>query len=101
MSKEYSTENNEPLVTEVVQTVGVGKYARALIKHAHEQGKALSNEDLAAKVVAKFAEHGVEVKTSAAAIAWYKNDMRKKGQLPKGGGSSVKSIVVDLESIEL
>jgi hypothetical protein len=30
-----------------------------------------------------------------------RNDMRKKGQLPKGAGAGAKSIAVDLESIEL
>jgi len=94
------TLNQEPSVTQTT-TVGVGTYARILIKQAFEQKLALSNEDIAAKVVAKFKEHGVEVKTSAAAIAWYKNDMRKKGQLPKGAGAGAKSIAVDLESIEL
>ena len=82
-------------------TMGVGAYARALIMKAHEEHKALTNEQLAVKVVEKFAEHGIEVKTSAAAIAWYKNDLRKKGKLPGGAGSSAKSIVIDVESIEL
>lgn len=98
MSNEQSTQ--EPSVTQTVQTVGVGQYARALIKHAAENKVSLSNEELAAKVVAKFKEHGVEVKTSAAAIAWYKNDMRKKGLLGKGN-QGAKSITLDLESIEL
>lgn len=98
MSTEQSIQ--EPSVTQTVQTVGVGQYARALIKHAAENKINLSNEELAAKVVAKFEEHGVEVKTSAAAIAWYKNDMRKKGLLGKGT-QGAKSITLDLESIEL
>lgn len=101
MSKEQRAMNEEPSVTQVVQTVGVGQYARALIKYASENGKNLSNEQIAAKVVEKFKEHGVDVRTSAAAIAWYKNDMRKKGQLPKGSGQGAKSIVLDIESIEL
>lgn len=100
MSKEQSTENNEPAVVQVVQTVGVGQYARALIKHVVKNGLALSNEQIAAKVVEKFKQHDVEVKTSAAAIAWYKNDMRKKGQL-QGSGSRAKSIAVNIEELEL
>lgn len=97
MSNEQSTMNQEPQV--VKQVVGVGQYARALIKFAAENNKNISNEELAAKVVAKFEEHGVNVRTSAAAIAWYKNDMRKKGLLPKGV-QSAKSIEVDLDSVE-
>jgi len=85
----------------VVTTVSVGGYARALIKHAFDNKLNLTNEALAAKVVAKFKEHDIEVKTSASCIAWYKNDMRKKGILPKGVVQSAKSIAVDLENIEL
>ena len=100
MSKEQSVKSEEPSVTQTVQTVGVGQYARALIKHAAENNKTMNNEQLAAAVVKKFEEHGVTVKTSAAAIAWYKNDMRKKGLLGKGS-SGAKSIAVDLSSVEL
>lgn len=97
---EQSTQTQEPSVVSQTQTVGVGQYARALIKQAAESRANLSNEQIAAKVVAKFKEHGVEVRTSAAAIAWYKNDMRKKGLLSKGAAGA-KSIVLDLESVEL
>jgi len=78
----------------VVTTVSVGGYARALIQHAFDNKISITNEALAAKVVAKFKEHGIEVKTSAACIAWYKNKM---------GINSVKakSISVDLDNIEL
>lgn len=98
MSKD--TQTQEPSVVSQTQTVGVGQYARALIKQAAESKTSLSNEQIAAKVVAKFKEHGVEVKTSAAAIAWYKNDMRKKGLLGKGTAGA-KSIVLDMSSVEL
>ena len=104
MSKNQQTENNvqdEPRVESQVQTVGVGQYARALIKHAVTNNLVLSNEQLAAKVVEKFKTHGVEVKTSAAAIAWYKNDMRKKGQLAQGAGARAKSIAIDMTEIAL
>lgn len=82
-------------------TVGIGQVCRKLILKAYEQGKNLSNEELAIKVHELFDAQGVEIKTSAACIAWYKNDLRKKNLLPKGAGSSAKSIEVDLDSIEL
>ncbi len=83
-----------------VKTVGVGEYCRALILHAVKEGKNLNNEELAAKVVAKFKEHNVEVKTSAACIAWYKNDLRKKGLL-QGGTQGKKAAQINLEEISL
>lgn len=80
--------------------VGVGQVARALILRAHSEGKNISNEDLAARVVKIFEDAGVAVTTSAASIAWYKNDLRKKGRLP-GGARSAKSIEFDVDNIEL
>lgn len=102
MSQVHSIEREETeVVVEQPKTVvTVGSYSRALIKHAHQNGLNWTNEVIAEKVVAKFAEHEVAVKTSAACIAWYKSDMRKKGVLPKGAGGG-KSIMLDLESIEL
>jgi len=100
MSEAQSMENTETLTETKTVLVTVGSYSRALIRRAAENKMALSNEDLAAKVVAKFKAHGVEVQTSAASIAWYKNDMRKKGQLPKTGAGR-KSIELNLEDIEL
>lgn len=91
-------------ITEVPETqkaVGIGQVSRQLILLAHKQGKNLSNEELAIKVHELFDAQGVEIRTSAACIAWYKNDMRKKGLLPKGAGASAKSIALDLDSIEL
>jgi NADPH-dependent 2,4-dienoyl-CoA reductase/sulfur reductase-like enzyme len=83
----------------VMSKMNVGAVCRALILKAEESGKAISNEDLAAKVVQIFEEHGVEVKTSAACIAWYKSDMRKKGELI--GKAQAKSITIDLDTVEL
>ena len=79
--------------------MNVGAVCRALILKAETEGKSIGNEELAAKVVKLFEEHGVEVKTSAACIAWYKSDMRKKGQLI--GKAQAKAIVIDLEEVEL
>ena len=79
--------------------VNVGQVCRALILKNEEAVQKLSNEELAQKVVGIFKEQEVEVRTSAACIAWYKNDMRKKGVLV--GKSQPKSIVLDLENIEL
>ena len=78
--------------------MNVGAVCRALILKASEEGKSISNEDLALKVVQLFKEHEVEVKTSAACIAWYKSDMRKKGVLI--GKAQAKSITLDLANIE-
>lgn len=94
MSEVHSIETEEPQV--VKQVMSVGGYCRALIKKADLENLHLSNEDMAAKVVAKFKEHGVEVKTSAACIAWYKSDMRKKGLLTsKSSGKKVIEIELD------
>jgi len=79
--------------------MNVGAVCRALILKAEASGKSISNEDLATKVVELFKEHEVEVKTSAACIAWYKSDMRKKGQLI--GKAQAKSITIDLDEIEM
>lgn len=79
--------------------MNVGAVCRALILKAETEGKSISNEDLALKVVGIFKQHEVEVKTSAACIAWYKSDMRKKGQLI--GKAAAKSITLDLDAIEL
>jgi len=87
-------------MSEAKQVLSVGAYAKLLIKHYFENGKQATNEELATKIKAKFAEHGVEVKTSANCIAWYKNDMRKKNQLPKGSGGG-KKIEVNLDEIDL
>jgi len=84
-----------------VQVHGIGSVAKKLILKAHAEGKQLTNEQLAAKVVEIFAAKNIEVKTGAASIAWYKNDLRKKGQLPKGAMSGgAKSIAFDIESVE-
>ena len=77
----------------------VASVSRHLILKNEEQGLNLTNEALAAKVVELFAEHEVAVKTSASCIAWYKNKMRKEGQLI--GRSVSKSIEFDLDTIEL
>ncbi len=79
--------------------MNVGAVCRALILKADQEGKSISNEDLATKVVNIFKQHEVEVKTSAACIAWYKSDMRKKGILI--GKAQAKSITIELDSIEL
>jgi len=76
----------------------IGAVAKALILKAHQTGKAISNDDLAQLVVSIFKSKGVEVKTGASSIAWYKNDMRKKGMLPKGamvGGAKKIEFNVD------
>jgi len=81
------------------KSMNVGAVARALILKVEESGKSMTNEELATKVKELFKNHDVEVKTSANCIAWYKNDMRKKGELI--GRSAKKSIEIDLDSIEL
>ena len=97
MSKVHSAEH-EVLETKVVIS-GVGDLARKLILKSYNEGLNWSNEQIAMLVVQTLAKHGMEVKTGASSIAWYKNDMRKKNQLPQG--RSTKSIEVDLESIAL
>ena len=82
-----------------MSTVNVGQVCRALILKNEDLEKKFSNEELAQKVVEIFKEKEVEVKASAACVAWYKNDMRKKGILV--GKSQAKSIVMDLDTIEL
>lgn len=82
-----------------MSTVTVGQVCRALILKNEDLEKKFSNEELAQKVVELFAEREVAVKTSSACIAWYKNDMRKKGILISK--SHAKAIVIDLDTIEL
>jgi len=79
--------------------MNVGQVCRTLILKAETEGKTISNEDLALKVVELFKNQEVEVKTSAACIAWYKSDMRKKGE--PIGKSQPKSIEFDLDEVEL
>lgn len=79
--------------------MNVGNVCRGLILKAESENVTISNEDLAAKVVGIFQQHNVTVKTSAACIAWYKSDMRKKGQLV--AKSQRTAIMIDLDSIEL
>lgn len=77
----------------------VASVSRFLIQKAYDEGKTISNEDLATKVVEIFKGKEVEVKTSASCIAWYKSKMRKEGLIGQSAGA--KSIEVDLDSIEL
>jgi len=79
--------------------LNVSIVSRTLIQKAYDNNVTISNEDLAKKVIEIFAQHDVEVKTSAACIAWYKSKMRKAGLI--GQSASAKSIEVDLDSIEL
>lgn len=119
MNEVHSVENNEQIeqqeqeweaeqeqeVPEVPETpaakqhMGVGAVSKALILRAYNEGKNITNEDLALKVQQIFANAGVSVKTSAACIAWYKSKMRVAKQLPKTGGS--KGIEIDIDDIEL
>ena len=94
MDKEQSTENNE-LVT---KSYGIGATCRALILKAHAEGRNVTNEAMALKVRELFKAQGLEVKTGAASIAWYKNKMRDEGILISKGQK--KSITIDVESVE-
>ena len=78
--------------------LNVGQVCRALILKAEEAGKSITNEDMALKVKALFEEHGVEVKTSASCIAWYKNKLRDEGHLISKGQR--KSITIDVATVE-
>lgn len=51
--------------------VGVGQYIRSLIT----QG--LANKDILARVQEKYTNNN----TTYACVAWYRNDMRKKGEI--------------------
>ena len=73
MDKEQSTENNE-LMT---KSYGIGATCRALILKAHAEGRNVTNEAMALKVRELFKAQGLEVKTGAASIAWYKNELRR------------------------
>jgi NADPH-dependent 2,4-dienoyl-CoA reductase/sulfur reductase-like enzyme len=79
--------------------MNVGSVSRALILKYDAAGKSITNEDLAKKIIEIFEEHGIEVKTSASCIAWYKSKMRKAGQLSKTG--SAKSIEIDIDEVEM
>ena len=76
----------------------VATVARALIQKAYDTNVAISNEDLATKVVEIFKKNEVEVKTTASCIAWYKSKMRKEGKI--GQSASSKSIVFNVDEIE-
>jgi len=78
---------------------GIGAVAKQLILRAYKEQRAMTNEQLAELVVQIFKAKGIAVKTGAASIAWYKNDMRKKGQLPKGSAQSAKSIAFNIDEI--
>jgi len=78
--------------------MNVGQVCRALILKYDSENVKVTNEELATKVVELFKKHDVAVKTSASCIAWYKNDMKKKGIILKK--SQVKSIEIDLDTIE-
>ena len=94
MDKEQSTENNE-LMT---KSYGIGATCRALILKAYAEGRNVTNEAMALKVRELFKAQGLDVKTGAASIAWYKNDLRKKGLLKGGSGGGTK-IELDLSTV--
>ena len=100
MEQMEQTDQDQAVQVQQVMTVSVGVLCRALIKKAHDESKHISNEELAKKVVGLFKEQNVEVKTSAACIAWYKNDMRKKGVLPSGT-SAGRFVTINLDDVDL
>jgi len=78
--------------------MNVASVSRALIKKAYDEGKAISNDDLALRVVEIFAKQSVTVKTTGSCIAWYKSKMRKAGII--GQSASAKSIVFNVDDVD-
>ena len=79
--------------------VNVATVSRALIQKAYDEGKSISNDDLALLVVKIFESKDVKVKTTASCIAWYKSKMRKEGKI--GQSASAKSIAFDVDEFDL
>jgi len=79
--------------------VNVATVSRALIQKAYDEGKSISNDDLALLVVKIFESKDVKVATTGSCIAWYKSKMRKEGKI--GASASKKSIVFDVNSLDL
>lgn len=71
--------------------MSIGKFAKNLILTTD-----LSNTQILERVLEAFPT----AKTSMACIAWYKSDLRKKGQLAKPGAAPILSLEQKLERAE-
>ena len=77
------------IVKSEVATNSIGSRSRLLIKTG------MSNTAILETIKNEFPH----AKTTMACIAWYKSDMRKKGELPKRG-EAVRYFTVDADGIE-
>lgn len=75
----------------VTQSMGIGQFVRHLL---------LKSTKTNAEILELVAKHFPESKTTAACIAWYKSDLRKKGLL-EGGKSRGSVKTVELSEAEL
>ena len=75
--------------SETANTNSISSRSRVLIKSG------LSNAEILETIHKEFPA----AKTTMACIAWYKSDMRKKGELPKRG-EVVRYFAVDADGIE-
>ena len=72
--------------------MGIGQFVRYLLTKSNK-----SNAEVLELVLKTFEG----AKTTAACIAWYKSDLRKKGVLPKGEGrSATKMVEITAEELE-
>jgi hypothetical protein len=65
--------------------LGIGQFVRYLLT------KTTKNT---AEILALVKTQFPEAKTTPACVAWYKNDLRKKGALPAGAGGTKRQFVV-------
>ena len=72
--------------------MGIGMFVRYMLTKSNK-----SNAEVLELVLKTFEG----AKTTAACIAWYKSDLRKKGVLPKGEGrSATKMVEITAEELE-
>jgi hypothetical protein len=91
---EPSEQSAEPEVQQETPkaAMGIGQFVRYLLTKSNK-----SNAEVLELVLKTFEG----AKTTAACIAWYKSDLRKKGVLPKGEGrSATKMVEITAEELE-
>jgi hypothetical protein len=73
-------------------SMGIGQFVRHMLTKSNK-----TNAEILELVLKTFEG----AKTTAACIAWYKTDLRKKGVLPKGEGrSATKMVEITAEELE-
>jgi hypothetical protein len=90
LREEEQERETAPVVT---VSMGIGQFCRHLLLNNQK----LTNTEVLKRVLLVFPD----AKTTMACIAWYKTDLRKKGQLPQGGGNRSGGKHIELSAEQL